>query len=455
MDVQPLNQNLDSVFASTTFYIDFYQRDYKWTNEPVNRLLDDVFYKFNQEYESNKELDVNEDIITSNYSWYYLNTYVTNKVGGKTYVVDGQQRLTTLTLMLIKLRHLTKVYKSELSGWIEAKIAGKSGFKNNYWMYHENHIKCLEELFDGEKDLKEVDTSSGITAVNMVKNYDVISKYLDKEIKTKHKFETFTFYFLHRLVLINLTVEQTDVPMVFEVINDRGVRLKPFEILKGKLLGQIDKQELETGKYNELWETQINAINDHFEDEADEFFRYYLKAKFANNRKEGHVFDGDYHREMFSNGMKDKLKLKHNPSGVKEFLKNSFKYYSDLYLKILGFYRNLKEEQPYIYFNYLNERAGQFMLILSACQLNDLNEDEKIKAISYEVDRAFALLQLQNCYDSNAFTEMEYKVSSEIRGKDMSEYRAVFDKFLMEQIGASRSAEVVKPIQYSYFKTTG
>ena len=42
-----------------------------------------------------------------------------------------------------------------------------------------------------------------------------------------------TFYFLQRLVLINLNVEKTEVPMVFEVINDRGVRLKPYEILKG------------------------------------------------------------------------------------------------------------------------------------------------------------------------------------------------------------------------------
>ena len=38
------------------------------------------------------------------------------------------------------------------------------------------------------------------------------------------------YYFLYRLVLINLAVDSTHVPMVFEVINDRGVRLKPYEI---------------------------------------------------------------------------------------------------------------------------------------------------------------------------------------------------------------------------------
>ena len=104
-------------------------------------------------------------------------------------------------------------------------------------------------MFDGT-DTKTIDTSSGVTAENMVINYDTISASLDKELKGKHCFETFVFYFLHRLVLINLSVEQTDVAMVFEVINDRGVPLRPYEILKGKLLGQISKIELDKDDYN-------------------------------------------------------------------------------------------------------------------------------------------------------------------------------------------------------------
>ena len=85
-------------------------------------------------------------------------------------------------------------------------------------------------------------SATGITARNMVNNYATVSTYLDERLKDRRVFETFVFYFLHRLVLINLGVEQTDVSMVFEVINDRGVRLRPYEILKGKLLGS-DRQD--------------------------------------------------------------------------------------------------------------------------------------------------------------------------------------------------------------------
>src|SRR5690606_17175202 len=99
-----------------------------------------------------------------------------------------------------------------------------------------------------------------------------------------HRFESFAFYFLQRLVLINLNVEKTEVPMVFEVINDRGVKLKPYEILKGKLLGQIDKEELDALDLNELWEEQVDKINAFKEDEIDQFFIYYLKSKLADTR---------------------------------------------------------------------------------------------------------------------------------------------------------------------------
>ena len=132
MDVTPDKQNIDKVFSNTTYYIDFYQRQYKWSEEPVKRLLDDIFYKFNGEYFKFKDSDIPLEKVIDKYAWYYLNTYVTNHVEGKLYLVDGQQRLTTLTLILIKLTQLTKHFKSDLSDWINAKIAGTSGFKKEF-----------------------------------------------------------------------------------------------------------------------------------------------------------------------------------------------------------------------------------------------------------------------------------------------------------------------------------
>ena len=448
MDIAPDKQNIDRVFSNTAYYIDFYQRDYRWTDEPVLRLLDDIFFKFKEQYARSSDLDPAKETITAHYPWYYLNTYVTNVIDGRVYVVDGQQRLTTLSLILIKLRHLAKANGSRLAGWIDTKIAGQSGFEQEFWMNHVGHKTTQQALFDSA-DAKTIDTGTGITAQNMVKNYVTISAFLDKELKDKRCFETFVFYFLHRLVLINLAVEQTDVSMVFEVINDRGVRLRPYEILKGKLLGQINKIELEKDDYNGLWEDRAAAINAFKEDELDSFFRFYLKAKFSATRNDGQRFDGDYHRAMFKPEMDAPLGLIHSPNKVKAFLKGNFTYYTDLYIKLRQAYAADQNAFRYVYCNALLDLDAPFLLVLSACVPNDSDEDEKIRTIAREIDRYFSLLQLQSAYDSNEFADSLFPISEAIRGKGIETIRPAFDAQLTGMIAARRNVKDAEPLSYA------
>lgn len=452
MDVQPDKQNIDKVFSNTTYYIDFYQRQYKWTKKPVEMLLDDIFYRFNTEYEKYKSNEIPLDELIEKYNWYYLNTYVTNKSEGKLFVVDGQQRLTTLTLILIKLYNLSLTFESELKDWVGTKIVGLSGYKKQFWMYHVEHIKTLDQLYNNT-DLSKVDISSGLTAKNMLENYKVIDKWINKRLIDKHKLESFIFYFLKRLVLINLDVSQTDVPMVFEVINDRGVKLKPYEILKGKLLGQINKDELRKLELNELWDNSIDEVNNYVEDEIDEFFMYFLRAKYANTKGESIKFDTkNYHRSIFE--IKE-LNLEHNDVNIKKFLQKDFKYYTKLYTKVLEYYSNYNEEYKHIYFNSLVDMDTQFLLILSSCTIDDEKEDEKIKIVSEQVDKLYVLLQLQRSYDSNKFNESMYLLSKEIRGKECNEIKKVFSKYLKIIISDKRGIESSDEFSYSLFKETG
>lgn len=449
MDIQPDKQNIDKLFSSTVYHIDFYQRDYKWSEEPVKRLMDDIFYQFDEVYDRCSDLEPNKENINSHYPWYYLNTYVTNNVGGREFVVDGQQRLTTLTLMLIKLYLMAKDENSKTERWVELKISGFSGTEHEFWMNHVRHINVFSSLLDGEP-FSSIDTSSGITAVNMVKNYQVISSYFDEKLFDKRRLETFIFYFLLRLVLINLAVDTKQVPMVFEVINDRGVRLKPYEILKGKLLGQIDKAELESNDYNGKWEEAVSRVNAFREDEIDSFFRYWLKAKHTTGRKEGQRFDGDYHREMLKPDMNSKLRLDHDAVGVKDFLDTTFSYYTKLYEKIWEATGTLNPLYPAVHFNALNGQDSQFMLIMSACKTNDEDEDSKIHVVSVELDKAFSLLQLQGAYDSNSFSELLFRVSSEIRDQKVADIPVIFSKHFMDELVDNRSLQNTSPLSFNY-----
>jgi len=451
MEIQPDKQNLDRTFSTTVYFIDFYQRDYKWSEEPVKRLLDDVFYQFDEAYAKHASLDPNTENINARYPWYYLNTYVTNVVGGRVFVVDGQQRLTTLTLILLKLLAMAKTFGSKTEKWLETKVAGYSGIECKFWMNHVRHLQTLKALMDGDEPAA-IDTSTGITAVNMVKNYQLISKELDVRLKTSHAFDTFVHYLLFRLVLINLSVETTQVPMVFEVINDRGEPLKPYEILKGKLLGQIDKLELESGSFRELWEQRLMQVNAYRDDEIDSFFRYWLKAKFVDNRKAGQRFDKDYHREMFKTDLNEKLKLDHNAVEVKEFLNGPFRYYTDLYCRLWDATKEETEEFRSVFCNRLNEQDNQFMLVLSACEVDDPEETAKIQAVATGMDRLVSLLQLQGAYDSNEYTARLFDISAEIRGRPAAEIPAVFQKHLIEELKERRGIPDLDSFNYTLFR---
>jgi hypothetical protein len=451
MEIQPDKQNLDQTFSTTVYFIDFYQRDYRWTDEPVRRLLDDVFYQFDEAYAKHSALEPNKENVNAKYPWYYLNTYVTNHVSGKVFVVDGQQRLTTLTLILLKLYSLAGSHGSKTRGWLERKIAGYSGTDHQFWMNHVQHIKVLEALMDGT-DPQVINTDSGVTAVNIVANYRVISTYLDERLKNKHVLDTFVHYFLFRLVLINLSVDTNHVPMVFEVINDRGVRLRPYEILKGKLLGQIDKLELESGQFNSLWEDQVSAVNAFRDDEIDSFFRYWLKAKFADTRKSGQRFDGDYHREMFKSDINKQLKLDHEPAEVKTFLKGPFRYFTSLYARVWSASLEEKPEYTSVFFNGLNEQDGQLMLALACCSVDDPQEAAKVEAVAAGLDRLISLLQLQGVYDSNSLATRLFEISRDIRGADVATVPHVFQKHLLAELSEQRGQVVTEAFSYALFR---
>jgi len=76
----------------------------------------------------------------------------------------------------------------------------------------------------------------------------------------------------------------------------------------------------------------------------------------------------------------------------------------------------------------------QFLLILSACKLEDPKEEEKIYTISKNLDKMFCLLQLQRSYNSNTFSTDIYKLSAEIRNKSIEEIESVFNKYLLAHL---------------------
>jgi len=204
-----------------------------------------------------------------------------------------------------------------------------------------------------------------------------------------------------------------------------------------------------------LWDDQVNKVNAFKEDEIDNFFIYFLRSDFANNVNDSRKYDRDYHRVMFSTETNRTLKLVHNPSEVKHFLQTKFVYFSNLYHKIYDYSINPDEDYIHIYYNSLNDMDSQFLLILSACLIDDPQESDKLKIVSYHVDRLFSLLQLQRSYDSNEFNIAIYQICSEIRNKPVDDIPLIFDKYLLDLLSKARGLQTKDLFSYGLFKDSG
>ena len=457
MEVNPEKQNIHTLFSTTNYHIDFYQREYKWKDDTVLQLINDIFYHFDQSYTEHSTLDPSEQNVVKNYAWYYLNTYITNKAGNRMFVVDGQQRLTTLTLMLIALYHMCgpdKFNSADLREWVKSKILGVgAGGKKQFWMAHDKREPLMKALFDGGEASEDL-LNDGITARHIIDNYNLIKKELSNRLSSRHKLDTFIFYFFGMVVIINLDVERTDVPMVFEVINDRGVRLQPYEILKGKLLGDIDKSEVD--QYADIWDGALHKIEARGEGEVDTFFRTYLRAHFSKTRMQGQLFDGPYHRAIYEPICDNVLHLKNNSQDVKDFLKGPFRYYAGLFLKLRQFGENENSSISACYYNsQLNRMDGHIMLILAACRVNDPHEHEKIATISRAYDRAYVMLQLNRAYDSNQFQEFLYTLHPPLRNNSVDIIDEIVNVRVLEEIKQRRNTEITNLLDYGQFKRVG
>lgn len=435
----PDKQSVESCLKQKTYYIDFYQREYVWSKETTLTLLDDIFYSFELGYEQNKNSEITEELMEK-FNWYYLNVYITNNIEGKNYIVDGQQRLTTLTLIATKLYHLLN-QGDKLKELLGQCIFSNNGFRDRFNLDNDKRHNIMDCIFNDKEFPKNYNNK---TEENLIGRYKDISSYLDNKIGDfeNNKLKMFVLYFLKRLVLVELAINQDDTPMVFEVINDRGEALEPFEILKGKLIGALPKSDTEI--FCKKWEESLSKLTDV----EDDFFCDLIKSKFVfkkNSDIEKNI-NNHYHRYIFENNeIANKLQFKKQDreyiSNIKNFVTQDIVYYANLYAKIINskdiFLRYCKE---------INGLSGQYQNILSACAINDKEEDEKIKIIAKEYDRLWMLLNLNGIYDSNEFQDLTYQLNERLKNASIEEYREIFNALLDNTIKEKRSLDATNSL---------
>jgi len=457
MGLKPYDRTISQIFNHIKYDVDFYQREYKWNDslsyKPVSSLIKDIFYRFDLE-KYNPNTEIKPEYIAS-LEWYFLNSFLTNSVKGKKYIVDGQQRLTTITLILISLYHLSMKYNLQpfVTDKIKSLIVGNTEYGLIFWMgFHDRNI-ALEDIFYNNLEYKN--SARNISEKNIYDNYKLLFSLLSEKFIDSHRLHMFISYFNERILLIETEIEKDkDVAMVFEVINDRGVPLKPYEIIKGKLLSQIYINDRE--KYVIIWEEHINKLSDIGESHIDNFFSLFFRSKYIQTTEQYLLLEHSrYHKTIFLEEFDTIIKLKENESEVRIFVEKILPYYIDIYCNMIKYSNKYNPDFENIYFNSLNNIDGQYVLAISAIKLNDTIE-EKIKVISKQFDRLYSILNLMNSYKSSEFNSIVINLIPQIREKDISEIENIFSNILIANICKNYDIPSLdSPYRYDFFKNVG
>jgi hypothetical protein len=230
--------------------------------------------------------------------------------------------------------------------------------------------------------------------------------------------------------------------MIFEVVNDRGLGLKPYEIIKGKLIGNLppSHKEIANSIWTKLQDDYFNAILKNSTEaklDLDLFFRTFFRAKFADSENEYDRFEGDYHYVMYRD---PKIRAYFQDFTDRELLYKriieDIKYFAELYLWLRTTYENES-----LIFNKLLDQNLQYLLILSNVTVNDPDRNRKITEIARKFDQFHAILRLLDVYESNAFQRMIFPINRDIRNCAICDAKAVFENELIRDL---IDAEVVR-----------
>lgn len=212
--------NIREFLSEGKYVIPIYQRNYDWGEREALQLLEDISDYAQKNKEQKKKQDKEQP--------YYIGSAVVflRTAHGETYfeTIDGQQRLTTLTILACLLKH------QEKAGWFEKP--------NLSYDHRKEADEALMMLVNGQ-------LSQHPSAQNIVSVYRLLEKHLQPMLTAKElDLETFADYLFEKVIILRIPVPQdTQLNHYFEIMNTRGEQLEKHEVLKAVLMGKLAPKE--------------------------------------------------------------------------------------------------------------------------------------------------------------------------------------------------------------------
>ena len=269
--IKASEQDLKAVFGDGyLFRIPLYQRPYAWTAEQVDELLDDLVNALGQDAQAP----------------YFLGSIVLIKDESNPHseVVDGQQRLTTLAMILCVLRDLAddENHKANIDVFIRQQGNELKATQDQFRLslrkrdraFFDDHVQTKEATVQ----LLNIDTAAFTdTQRGVITNVKRIHQQL-VEFSEDKRWSLAKFIAQQCFLVVVTATDSDSAYRIFSVMNDRGLDLSPTDILKAETIGRL--AEADQIAYGSKWETvEERHGRDDFRDLFAHVRMIYVKAK--------------------------------------------------------------------------------------------------------------------------------------------------------------------------------
>ena len=213
-----ISLSVNRLLNEDTYAIPLYQRNFAWTYDEIEQLLNDV-----------------ADAVQENRDNYYIGTLVVNKENDIFKIIDGQQRTTALNLIALALKHEF--------GFDRLKAV------NLTFPARKKSNKNIQDLFSKKKIL-EGDENELTRGYGHAK--DALKKVLEeRQLDPK----SFVDYLFEKVIIFrSILPEDLDLNLYFERFNSRGEQLEAHEILKAQMMSKFGEDQEMAQKFARIWD---------------------------------------------------------------------------------------------------------------------------------------------------------------------------------------------------------
>jgi hypothetical protein len=416
-EIQGKAKTIRELLKGVKYSIDYYQREYKWRDKQIRELIEDLAGKFLDDYQPGQPRHQ-----VAEYGHYFLGSIIISRKDNAFYIVDGQQRLMSLTLLLIFLRNLQDGREDQVN--IDELIYSERYGRKSFNLHVDERAACLEALFD-RRSFDPTEQPESVQ--NIVGRYRDIEEQFPADL-SGNALPYFVDWLIENVHLVEITAySDEDAYIIFETMNDRGLPLSPTDMLKGFLLSNIPN----AGKKNQanaFWKKRILELGE-FGKEADaDCLKTWLRSQYATKireRKKGakaedfDLIGTEYHRWARDRCWED-LKLRESDDFFR-FIGRDFQFYSRQYLRLLEASEKPVPGLEHILYNAHHGFTLQYMLLMAPLRPDDPDQvvRQKLRIVARFVD-ILLTWRLWNCrsigYNMMLYTM--FLVMRDIRGLD-------------------------------------